>query len=477
LLWESLVYGTSDFLMKSLGLVVAPLLTRLFTPKEYGLLTLINALTILLGIFLALGVDLYLQRMYFHYDESERRRAVSTGFFTLLVWVGSLFAAEVALFHLVLSRFFPYPGFTELLALSLGGTACLVFLNFFKTLLRLEFRPGAFLALTLSANLIGLGLGLSLIAFFDGGLHGYYQGYLASYAAFALVGLGLYRRRIACTFWLHFLKDGSKFFIHTIPAMMAHWIFGMSDRLMVEKLLSVEEVGRYSLGYSVASLLSLVVTAVGMAWSPVAYRLHAEDPAFKEKYAAFLELVLAAFSLFAVGVALAGPWVIRLLFTPEYHSAVLVIGPLALGIAANATTLVTLLGITISKRTYLLTVFGWSSAVLNVACNLMLIPALGITGAAVSTAASNLFLAWCYLRCTERHLDIVFSRQRILSFGALTLVFCAAASAALHVRPLEELIVPYALGACVYAALFAALRPFSSRAVRNMLAEYFHVRL
>ncbi len=37
-------------------------------------------------------------------------------------------------------------------------------------------------------------------------------------------------------------------------------------------------------------------------------------------------------------VALTGSWIIRLLFTPEYHSVMLVIGPLALSIAANATT-------------------------------------------------------------------------------------------------------------------------------------------
>lgn len=128
-------------------------------------------------------------------------------------------------------------------------------------------------------------------------------------------------------------------------------IMVFTDRWLIGQFLSIEDVGLYSVALSLASILTMFLSAFGQACSPFLLNIFASDPAKAQKVAAgTLTAITFIFTNLAVGMAAFAEIVARLLIGTKYLSAAFIIGPLALGIAFYATCQITGLGISIAKR-------------------------------------------------------------------------------------------------------------------------------
>ena len=162
------------------------------------------------------------------------------------------------------------------------------------------------------------------------------------------------------------------------------------------------QVGLFSIAFKFASVLVFINFAFGQAWSPFAIKIYADRKDYKEIFSRILSYLFFGLSLIGVCLALFAKELLRLLTPESYWPAATIIGFLAMGIVLHGTTQVTALGISLEKKTHLISVAAWITAVINFVLNLLLIPIWGALGSGVAIFFSYAILTGLYLYWTQR---------------------------------------------------------------------------
>ncbi|WP_242472626.1 lipopolysaccharide biosynthesis protein [Ectothiorhodospira mobilis] len=178
-----------------------------------------------------------------------------------------------------------------------------------------------------------------------------------------------------------------------------------ADVILLGLLAATADVGVYRVAAQGAFLVSMGLTALNMVTAPFITRLHVQGARHKlQKLARRTAQAALAFALAALtGYVLLGPWLLQTLFGPAFAAAYLPLLILACGQVVNAGfgSVGLLLNMTGHERQVTRVVAV--AALVNVALNLLLIPMLGATGAALATSAATvLWNAWLWFVVRER---------------------------------------------------------------------------
>ena len=188
-----------------------------------------------------------------------------------------------------------------------------------------------------------------------------------------------------------------------IPNTLLQWATNYADRIVIVQMLGLRAVGAYATAYALASALAMLPGAVGVALYPRLAKRWSEG----DESGARAQLGDAARAVAYVvvaggaGLAVVGPSFVAVLTSGEATLGHALFALLGLGIALEAATLL------LSYRLHLLErpgsisgAFGVALAV-NIALNLLLVPAHGLVGAAMATAAAFAASAFAILARTR----------------------------------------------------------------------------
>lgn len=428
---DTLVYGLGDLLLRAASFLTLPIYTRVFAPADYGVLSFVLTAIALLAAFLILGGDSAYARFFFEAQTLEERRVVtSTWFGFLALWITGLCALCLPLSPLFSRLAFATPEHAGLFALALLGTPITLMSTMCGQALRNQFRPALFTAFNVGAAALTVALSLAAVVWLGLGL----AGVVAAPAVAALMllpaRLWVIRDLLRPRFSAHALRGLLGYGVPLVPVSLAYWVFASSDRFVVGRLATLEELGLYSLAASIVGVLSFATGALGQAWTPHAISIYEHDrehaPAF---YGRMLTYILAGFGLLCVAVSAFAHELLVILTTPAFYGAAPAVGPLALGVLAHVSTQVTGASISLRKQTRYLALYSWLAAVLNLALNLAFVPVGGMIAASWSTLAAYLFLTLAYLVTSQRLFPIAYETRRSLSAAGLAALFCAGAAA------------------------------------------------
>ncbi len=80
LIKESFIYGLSGYISKFIGVFLLPLYTSVLTPSDYGILDLLNSVSVFTSFLIISGTDASLGYYYFRREfQQEKNLIVSTG--------------------------------------------------------------------------------------------------------------------------------------------------------------------------------------------------------------------------------------------------------------------------------------------------------------------------------------------------------------------------------------------------------------
>ena len=425
------VYGGTDLMFRLAQFVALPVYAYHLSVADFGILALLTVSATLLGMVVNLGVSNSVQRFYFDPATPERDRPllVSSGLAQLLL-AGIL---VVGIAFLVLQ------GLRDDIAGAYGIAWPLVLMALLTVLpdqvaqysldaLRLQFAPLGFVVVALVKNLIGVLLGLWFLLAWDMGVAGLLLGPLLAAAAAAPLGLVMIRRGLVARIDPAVIRRVFHFGYPYVLAGAAYWVFGSMDRWMLIELADIEQVGLFSIAFKFATVLTFLISAFGQAWSPIAYKMSAEEPRYREYFARILSLWLFVLAALGLVLALFAPEIMRLLTPPEYWPATPILAIAAAGVVLYGTTLITAMGISLEKRTMLLSAAAWAAALANLAVNLVLIPRFGGVGAAVATLLSYAVLTGLLLYWSQRLHPLPLEWGK-LAFGGLVVVLAVLAAA------------------------------------------------
>jgi O-antigen/teichoic acid export membrane protein len=398
---QTLIYGVGGVALQVVGIVTLPIFARVFSPADYGIIELASVLSAILMIVVDGGMASASQRSYFDHgddEEAQRRRILVTALLFQLV-LGLALAIALAFLTGPLSRWL-FAGHDVSGMLVIVGATLPVFAaaQYAREILRLEFRAWSYLASSIAGATVGTVISILAVVSWDAGVEGPFIGLLAGSTVSALYGLALVWRRLAARPSRRELDTMLRFGLHLIPTALALWALSLIDRLMLAKLADLDELGQYAIASRIALPVLLLVTALGVAFSPFVLSLYQSDPE-REKHVRARVLTDFTAGLVFVGLVSA-LWARELgeLVAPGFDEAYRAVGLVAFGLVAFGISSVVVAGISFARETKWLTLYSGSAAALNIVLNLVLIPPLGMIGAALATLAAYALLAALYYR-------------------------------------------------------------------------------
>lgn len=169
-------------------------------------------------------------------------------------------------------------------------------------------------------------------------------------------------------------------------------IFAQTDRIMLKNMLNSAAVGYYSAAIACAGLTNFVFQAISDSFRPAIFETKRIDQGKYERYISRLYCVMIYLSLAqCVVMTIFAPIIIHLLYGANYDPAIN-----ALRIAVWYTTfsflgVVRNIWILAEKKQKYLWMINLTGAMMNVVLNVILIPMIGINGAAIASLFTQFF--------------------------------------------------------------------------------------
>lgn len=364
---------------------VSPVLAHLLGPSDFGRLSAAIALHQVLMVFAVFGLD---QAVIVRAAEQGSAAAVR-GLLAVATCLASAVTAVIIWAGPWWSPVLGFEGFSPLLVAAVLWTAPAASVQVMLAQLLSQDRLRAFSLVSVLAAVGGQVFGIALLLLHSRDAATYAWGGVISQCAAMAIALALTRPRPrGLVEWV----PARRALVFGLPLMisgLAAFVLNASDRFVVQRLLGAEEVGRYQIAYTVGNVVVLLLTFTSQAWAP-------QITAVRDQRQRWALLTLSRDQLYrlllpvTVGVTLAAPAVLRLVAPPSFRPETLlaVVFLVALSafpvVAAGATgrALITV------GRTRPTAVAAGVAAAGNVGLNLLLVPRLGIAGAALATVLS-----------------------------------------------------------------------------------------
>jgi O-antigen/teichoic acid export membrane protein len=441
LLRGSLLYTIGSVVPRVGIFLLLPIYTRGMGPEEFGIFSLMLSLAGLLTILYRLGLDGALLR--FHFDLASKRAAA-------LYWTMTSVTLTAGIVLSLVLVTFGAPAFAAIfVGIDLwpygwlaAGIALFTALQYVPTTwFRAIERPGRVVTFGFVTFLAGAAATLVLILGLHLGAVGGLLGQLAAGIVVAAVTVALLSRRRPARVDPDLARDGLRFGLPLVPHGIAAWVLNLSDRWIIGLTIGLgvaatqRAIGIYALGYQLGQVVAVVALAFNLAWVPFFYARgeHERGPDLLREVTS---LSIGALAILTVFVGALAPDVVAVLAPASWGSDAAVaaqVTPLvALASLAQGVYLMAVSPIFLRRRTAILPLFTLAAGAVNVGLNVLLIPRIGVVGAAWSTIAGYGTLALGTIWYSRRDYALRLDWTRLTAFAAVDAI---AIAVALAVRP------------------------------------------
>ena len=424
--------------------------TGYLTPAEYGTADLITQTANLLIPLVSLDITDAVFR--FAADrQSGRADVFSVGLHTIMLGSAGMLAATALLQKIPAVRAYGLLLSTFVIA-SCYHALCAHFV-------RAKGNTALFAVQGLLNTALFIGLNVLFLAVLRWGIYGYVLSTTA--ANFITTALLIKKARL----WRYVCpaperglrRQMLRYCMPLIPTAVFWWIMGVSDRYLVKWFLGSEANGIYAVAYKIPTLLTILAAVFMDAWQLSAIAESGDRRSHLRFYGCVWGAFFSAAYLCAGGIIAFSPLLIRLLAAESYYEAWRYIPVLTLSMLAAAfssfmgSVYVVAKKSTASLRTSLV------GAAANLALDLLLIPRIGVQGAAAATLLGCLLVFLMRAGDTRSLLPFRLASGKLALGAAVLLV----QTACMLLRPRGWLA---AQGAGIAILLILALRPMLAAA-------------
>ncbi|MEJ5230089.1 MAG: lipopolysaccharide biosynthesis protein [Pseudothermotoga sp.] len=395
-----------------LSFISVPVISYLIVPEEFGKSAMFAMVFGIISSFMFLGTNQSFLRFFNEYKENERKRL-----FWACLSPSLLIVTLVTIVMLVLGDHLSimlykkvYPKVNLYMSITLYLAA---FQHFNQLVIRMR-KKGFLYSLVESVNVAGsfvfsLIYALMIERSFLAIVFGNMMGYALALATGIYVGWEYWK---PVRFNLSEVKSVLSYGIPFVPNDLIRWVFTSVDRISLRLYSTLGEIGLYSAAAKIVSVMHLVETGFTALWYPVAFERYEKNTEDRLFYIKAFEMV--SFLLFAFGFLIVGFKDIIFLLLPRTYMASAQIAPFLILVPIMSTlTLVSTVGINLSKKTHWHMVVSAIAAFMNYIGNSILVPLYSARGAAISTGMC--FVIYFYIKTyiAEKLFPVGYGQKKV----------------------------------------------------------------
>ncbi len=425
---DTAIYGISTILGRFFGFILTPFYTHVLPDQgEMGIYNNYYAAIAFLNVVFIYGMDAAFMKYASQNTGETKKKIFSTAM--IAITISSVIFSAVLLISQNLfmnyldiptkyllndpDRFFRF--FYYLILILLLDTITIIPFAY----LRLERKSKKFALIRLLNIVVNLLLNLFFFIKLKWGMESIF---VANFIA-SLLNLVLLYPDIQKNFaWIldkEYLKKMFVFGIPYLPASLSATIVQVINRPLVEKLTNYETLGVFSASYKLGTLMMLVVMMFQFAWQPF-FLTNAKEKNAKEMFSKVLTLFIVFTSILWIVISLFIDDVMKMklfgvsIYQERYQEGLVIVPLILLGYLFNGIYYNFQAGIYIEEKTKYFPIVTGAGAIVNIVVNLLLIPILGIIGAALGTLAAYMVMAYGLYYYSQKFYKIEYELSKIL---------------------------------------------------------------
>jgi len=473
---DSIWYFIASAVGSALGFLSIPIFTRLFIPQEYGIYSLVSTTVMIGSPFLFVWIAASSLRFYPEHLKDD----------TLDVYYSTIYHYMPHFVFLFLAAFIPIAAFV----LPLGkyrvavclGIAIFAFNTLYMVMLsmvRARQQAWQYCLLYILAPFGRYVAGAGLVVAFK--THRV-ESALAAWVGILLLCIPLELILLSARQYFHWKKVSNRElrfwfgfgFVLTFSNLFSHFLIS-GDRFILQALKGAAAVGLYSVSYNIVfGIGSLFSDFILLASIPVlnkVYVMEGDDEAIHliNRLTRYLLLALTPSML---TLCVLSHRMFSVFTSAKYFAAESTVLPIAIGTFFAFLGSLPLQSFYLKKKTVMAVVpFGISTAV-NIGSNFILIPLLGINGAAWSTAISYSVYMVLVAALGAKYMRWDFPWAPAIKILFANFVLCGTlfAMRLIPVRGLGGFLIILATGALVYLGTFVVIGGFTENEIEFALS-------
>lgn len=316
-----------SIMMKCFAMISTPIFTRLLTVEQYGKTANFYSWYDLLYPF----VTLYLSGVAYNnilvkYENEREKAALS------LMTLASLVTCVFFIVYIIFQDFFNkvFEISTGMMIIMFVELLFVPIFDFWSAKERYDYKYKKLVAISLISTFLGLTLGVIGVLLCE---EKYEVKIASKIFVTAIIGLVIYinvlnksSRTIDTKYWKYALIIS----LPLIPHYLSMKVLNQVDRVMITKMVGIEETGMYSLAYTVASLTLIFTDAINRSMCPYVYK------SIKNKnikgISRLTDSILVLVLLLSFLEMLIAPELIQIFATEKYLGAIYIIPPIAISV-------------------------------------------------------------------------------------------------------------------------------------------------
>jgi len=376
---NSFVYLGTELINKAIPFLLLPLLTKYLTPIEYGVYGMYQVLISFLIPFVSMSLDINITRKFFKVNKEEMSKILNS--ILLILNINVVFALLIIFFiSLFYSNLFGIPSNILLLMPLIIFVQAINSFNL--TILRNNEKALIYGLFQIAITAINFLFAVILLIYFKLSWMSLVYGILIAHFFVSIFSFFSLKKQYKIGFNFYSFKDIYKVSLPLIFHLLGGSIIFLSDRLFIQQMEGLKEVGLYSVGNQFGMITMIVINAIIMAVNPWMFKKLAnndKDLIKKSLYLMFLFLMLGLIiwkvSLFVF------PYVVD----KSYLKATDVILWITLGFVARGFYQIFYNVIVHEGKTNIFMYITFSAGAINLLLNYYLIKINGMVGAAQAT--------------------------------------------------------------------------------------------
>lgn len=386
LIKTSSIYISGNFFQKASEFLLIPLWTRFLTPSDFGI---IGAVTAYSGVILAvvsMSLFSYISLVYYESlnDEKKQKEFISSiiifqiAFSGVIIVIINIFGPY--LWAVVNSGLIPYNPYVPLMLWTVFFNSTL---RIPLTLYQAEQRSNHYVIAQYSVFILNFLSALIFIVILKLGAYG---NLLAGTIAYGVVGIitlfFTLKQWIAPHYNWQIVKKSIAYGLPLVPRNIASWASNAIDRIVLSRYVSLDELGQYSLGYKIGSIIDNLVTSINLAWMPEYFRMMTAERDPNKKISNIFSLYSFGLGFICLIVIVFIREIIKLFLPSEYIRSIIYIGPVSVGFYLNSLGRFGAAPLFYYKKTKQLLLISSINAVFNFSVNMIFVPIYGAIASA-----------------------------------------------------------------------------------------------
>lgn len=391
LLNDTSVYGIGMVLSRFMAFIITPIITRLFSIKEYGQLDIIMSSLSIAIAFSSLYTESALMKYYYSYERKEQRSLLFTHILTMATVSLTLIFFLLPISGFLASKLLGSASLINVIRSSLAIIITSLIYQHIITVLRTTRRAKMSIVYSLSVAVLQFLLVLLFVLEFNYGIEGIFMSRALAEGFVSAIVIFIIRDDYYPSYSLSILKNLLRFSIPLFPEILMGIIIGYSSKYFILIYHGAAPLGIFALAQKGAALVVIASAALKSAWLPYAFSISGQDKN-KEIYSYVFSAYLKVMALIVASLIIFSRELILVLATKEYLSAMTIMGLLGITSALQGLVYILNTGILISGKTKYYMIASLMALVVTLVAGVVLIPVWGVTGAAMVHLAAQIVM-------------------------------------------------------------------------------------